>query len=280
MNFIFIADFFVDEILGGGELNNEELISILKEKGHIVTKIKSRNVVSEFLQENKDNFFIISNFIQLGEINKSYLTKTKYIIYEHDHKYLRSRNPALFENYVAPKDEIINYEFYKNARAIFCQSSLHSDIVKKNLNLKNIINLGGNLWSEKALIVIKEHSMKNKTHKCSIMHSNIEHKNTRDAVTYCEYKQIPYELIPPASYETFLDNLSNNSKLIFFPKTPETLSRIVVEARMMNMGVITNSRVGASSEPWFEEKGEKLIGIMRNKKNEILEKVVGAFIGE
>jgi len=280
VNFVFIADFFVDEILGGGELNNEELILTLEGKGHNVTKIKSKNVVSEFLRENKDNFFIISNFVQLTEINKSYLAKMKYIIYEHDHKYLRSRNPALFENYLAPKIEIINYEFYKNARAIFCQSSFHAEIVEKNLNLKNIINLGGNLWSDSALLIMEKYSMKNKTHKYSIMNSNIDHKNTRDAATYCEYKQIPYELISPSSYETFLDNLSNNSKLIFFPKTPETLSRIVVEARMMNMGVMTNSRVGATSEPWFKEKGEKLIEIMRNKKVEILEKVVGSFIDE
>ena len=277
LNFVFIADFFVDEIPGGGELNNEELILILKKRGHIVTKMKSKTVNPNFLRENKDNFFIISNFVQLEEINKSCLTKMKYVIYEHDHKYLRSRNPALFEDYLAPKDEIINYEFYRNARAVFCQSAFHSEIVEKNLNLKNIVNLGGNLWSDSALSKMSEYSMKNKTNKYSIMNSNIAHKNTRDAATYCEYKQIPYELISPSSYETFLDNLSNNSKLIFFPKTPETLSRIVVEARMMNMGVVTNSRVGAASEPWFNEKGKKLIEIMRNKKTEILEKVVEAF---
>lgn len=269
MKFVFIADFFVDEILGGGELNNEELFLILKEEGHEVLKIKSQNVTTEFLYNHRDENFVIFNFIYLKEAHKSSLSKIKYIIYEHDHKYIKSRNPADYSDYLAPKSEIINYDFYKNAKAVFCQSKFHAEIVEKNLNLNNIINLGGNLWSEETLSTMREHSVKNKTQKCSIMHSNIEHKNTRDAVIYCEYKQIPYELIPPTSYETFLDNLSNNSKLIFFPKTPETLSRIVVEARMMNMGVITNSRVGASSEPWFQKKGEELIEIMKNKRETI-----------
>ena len=34
MKFVFIADFFADEVLGGGELNNEELIHILSSSGN------------------------------------------------------------------------------------------------------------------------------------------------------------------------------------------------------------------------------------------------------
>ena len=32
--FVFIADFFADEIPGGGEMNNDELCSILASYGH------------------------------------------------------------------------------------------------------------------------------------------------------------------------------------------------------------------------------------------------------
>ena len=274
MNFIFIADFFVDEVLGGGELNNEELIYLLLNSGFSTQKIKSRDLDEATLRENENNFFIISNFIHIKEEIKKKIMGLKYIIYEHDHKYIKSRNPALYDNYLAPKQEIVNYDFYKNAKSVLCQSKFHADIVEKNLNLDNIINLGGNLWSEEALLKMGEYSQKHKMDKYSIMNSVIEHKNTRDAVVYCEYNRIPYELIPPAPYTQFLNNLSNNSKLIFLPKTPETLSRIIVEARMMNMGVITNSKVGASSEPWFEKKGEELINIMRTKRQEILQKVL------
>jgi len=279
MSFVFVADFFADEILGGGELNNEELISLLSVESSVI-RVKSTAATLDFLREHKEKHFIISNFIGLKEECKSYLSEVKYVIYEHDHKYIRSRNPAMYEDYLAPKSEIVNYEFYKNAQAVFCQSAFHAEIVRKNLDLENIVNLGGNLWSEESLERMLEYSKKKKLKKCSIMASNIEHKNTREAVQYCEYKRIPYELIHSSPYYEFLDKLSNNLKLVFFPKTPETLSRIVVEARMMDMGVTTNSRVGASSEDWFEKKGEELISIMRLKRQEILEKVLAAFENE
>ena len=73
--------------------------------------------------------------------------------------------------------------------------------------------------------------------------------------------------------------MSKNKKLMFFPKTPETLSRICVEARMMNMSVVANKNVGASYEDWFSLKGVKLVDLMRRKKktvtSDILEYVNG-----
>ncbi len=44
MKICFIADFFADEINGGGELSNEELINILST--HDVTKVKSHRFSS------------------------------------------------------------------------------------------------------------------------------------------------------------------------------------------------------------------------------------------
>ena len=44
MKIIFIADFFVEQILGGGELNNDELLKMLVQDGHEVLKINSHLV--------------------------------------------------------------------------------------------------------------------------------------------------------------------------------------------------------------------------------------------
>jgi len=277
-NVIFVADFFADEIPGGGELNNEELIKLLISKDCKTKKINSHLISTDFLKDNKDCDFIVSNFVRLNQECIKYLTNhLNYVIYEHDHKYLITRNPATFENYVAPKNLICNYEFYKSAKAVICQSKFHADIVKRNLGFDNIVSVGGNLWSEEVLEKIKEYSLKEKKDKCSIMNSHIEHKNTREAIFYCKHKNLEYDLIDSCSYYEFLDRLSNNDKLVFFPKTPETLSRIVVEARMMGMSVIINKRVGASSEEWFEHKGEDLINVMKNKRNEILNLVESVF---
>ena len=110
---IFIADFFQEDITGGGELNNEQLINLLEEKGHAVVKFQSHIVTPGIINDYRDAFFIVSNFINLSLKCRQMLTELRYIIYEHDHKYLRSRNPATYENYKADSKNILNYFFYK-----------------------------------------------------------------------------------------------------------------------------------------------------------------------
>ena len=62
---VFIADFFVEQIVGGGELNNYELTHLLREGGISVTECQSHTVQLDFLKKNQDTFFIISNFMNL-----------------------------------------------------------------------------------------------------------------------------------------------------------------------------------------------------------------------
>lgn len=279
MNICLIDDFFIEDgLLGGGELNNNELVLLLKQNGNEVSKINSHKVTVEYLKNNKDLNFIISNFIRLGNDCIDYLTSNlNYVIYEHDHKYLAERNPAFYEDFKAPKDKIINFNFYNNAKNIFCQSEFHSSIVRKNLELDNIISLGGNLWSLEILQIIEEISKKEKNDICSIMDSKILHKNTHGAISYCANKGLKYDLISSDDYITFLNRIGKNKKLVFFPQTPETLSRIVVESRMMGMSIITNDMVGATKEKWFPSKGAELINIIKQKRSTIPEIIEMSF---
>ena len=273
----FVADFFAEHVLGGGELNNEELIELLKAKGISVVKKRSFEVNQQYVK-NSDEAFIIANFIGLSEESKFELQqKSRYIIYEHDHKYLTNRNPAHFKDFVAPKEAIINYEFYEKANAVFCQSEFHQKIIQKNLNLDNIENLSGNLWNVESLQLMREISHRTKKNSCSVMDSDIAHKNTAEAVKYCLFKNLKYQLISDSNYCSFLEKLGENDKFVFFPKTPETLSRVVVEARMMGLSVITNNLVGATHEPWFKQKGPELIDTIETKREEIPSKVLKAF---
>jgi len=271
MKIIFIADVFVEDgILGGGELNNDEFIKIALSRDIDVFKTNSRFVTPKFINENIGADFIIANFIQLSDESKNLLaSKANYAIYEHDHKYLDSRNPSVFENFKAPKKNIVNYEFYKCAKAIFCQSKFHSDIVKLNLELDNIYSLGGNIWTLNALNFMLDVSKQEKEEFYSIMESNIPHKNTADAIRYCTHKKYPFRLIESTNYYDFLRKLGKNKYFVFFPGTPETLSRIVCEARMMGVSVIANKSIGAVHEPWFSKKGKDLIDHMIAKRDKI-----------
>ena len=148
MKLVFIADVFAHQLIGGGELNNKEFIDICIANNQDVTMINSHLVTLEDLKSNKNSNFVVGNFINLSESWRKYIIEnTKYIIYEHDHKYLRNRNPALYKDFKAPKKEIVNFDFYKNAMAVLCQSLFHKNIVVSNLNIENVVSLGGNIWS-------------------------------------------------------------------------------------------------------------------------------------
>ena len=167
------------------------------------------------------------------------------------------------------KNELANLAFYKKATAIFCQSKLHAETVEKNLKLKTIHNLSGNIWDLSSLNLLENISSKSKQNKISIWDSTNPIKNTAKAVAYCKVKNVPYELVGSLPYSEFLEKLGQNETFLFFPETMETLCRVVVEARMMNMKAITNGVLGATSEEWFSLKGKELIDLMRQKRESI-----------
>tara|TARA_Y100000385_G_scaffold289115_1_gene357601 strand:+ start:276 stop:1112 length:837 start_codon:yes stop_codon:yes gene_type:complete len=264
---VYICDYFIKHVLGGAEINDDVLINEILKPTFDTRQVQSNVVNLEFLREEVDSLFIIGNFINLSKNCKEYLQNNcKYIIYEHDHKYLISRNPVLFENYKAPPKEIINIDFYANALRIIAQSNFHKKIIEKNLNIENVFSIGGNLWPESILKEIKLMNKNTKISSIAILNSSIPHKNTAEAVRYCEAKDLNYTLIKDRNYKEFLKKLNSCSTFLFLPKTPETLSRVVVEARMLGLKTITSKNIGALYEPWFKLKGDDLVEAMEKKK--------------
>jgi len=268
---IFVADFFSNEVNGGGELNNDEFISLVKEKGYDINPIKSSLLTSDIIKNSSDCHYIFGNFLMLAPSVYQYILDSdlEYSIYEHDHKYLVTRDPSKYENHIAPKDHLTNELFYQKAVAIFCQSKLHKETVQNNLKLDTIHNLSGNLWSLDSLSLLQENSVKKKKEAISVWNSTNPIKNTSKAIAYCKIKKLPYELIGPLPYRDFLEALGRNDRFLFFPETMETLCRVAVEARMMNMKTITSGHLGATSEDWFSLKGKELVSLMKSKRDTI-----------
>ena len=99
MKIAFISDLFLsDGIVGGAELVNDCLITRLRTRGYQVVPKHSHSPIN--LEEY--DFFIVSNFINMPEEVKESLYDKDYIIYEHDHKYLKNRNPSVFPDFRRP----------------------------------------------------------------------------------------------------------------------------------------------------------------------------------
>jgi GT2 family glycosyltransferase len=205
---IFIADFFVDQVAGGGEFVNEEVIRRLEDCKYSVEKKRSQEMTLQFIEDSKDCFFIVGNFIALSKECRQALKGKRYVIYEHDHKYLTTRDPSHFSDYFDPI------------------------------------------------------------------------KGTTEAMAYCDQQNISYNLIGSPNYHEFLADLATYETLVFFPRTLETFCRFAVEARMLGCKVITNEKIGAISQNWFNKKGSDLISLIRKEQENPINALVDIIQGK
>jgi len=271
MKIAFISDLFLsDGIIGGAELVNDCLISRLRDRGYKVDARHSHTSIDVLAYD----FFIVSNFVNMSQELKESLYDKNYIIYEHDHKYLKNRNPSVFPDFKAPPHMIVNEKFYRSARAVFCQSNIHAEVVRKNLSIRNVINTGCSLWHDSQIATLRKNVGNEKKPIYAIMDSTNLIKGTSEAENYCIQNNMPYEKIPFSEFDEFIERLSSYSGLVFFPKTLETFCRAVMEARMVGCKLVTNNLNGCTHEEWFPKyKGEELIDFVESKQEEVVDKV-------
>lgn len=260
----FLADFFSTDIVGGAELNDSVLLDGLASHGIEVIKLKTSDLTDEDVIKN--DLFIVSNFVNLSERHKNMVMLKKYIIYEHDHKYVSNRNPAAFPNFKVPKNQLINVEFYRNAHAVVVLSEICKSVIEECLDIDNVINIGCSLWSNDKLDYISKIDTSNKKDKYCIINSPNPIKGTREAIVFCDKNNLDYELIGPLPEKELLEKLSQYEFFVFIPHVLETLSRVVVEAKMLGCKVLTSKKlIGAASEPWYDLVGTDLIRTIRNR---------------
>tara|TARA_Y100000592_G_C5477915_1_gene323490 strand:+ start:1712 stop:3328 length:1617 start_codon:yes stop_codon:yes gene_type:complete len=274
---VFVSDFFADQVQGGAEIYDALLVQQLESKGVKVCKFNSHEFTDKHfkLYEKTGFMFLVSNFVNLSESVKKLMQiySDRYCILEHDHKYLKNRNPADFKNFKAPREMIINQEFYRSAKQVFCQSVKHAEVLSLNLGIDNVTNLGCSLWSKEQLELISS-KICEKNSKAAIINDPNVIKGTKEAVAVCESKNIDYDLLPKAGYEDYLSTLAKYETFVFFPKTLESFCRVLLEARMMGCKLVTNNLNGCTYEPWFRGlKGQDLIDYVDSQRDVVVTKI-------
>ena len=279
----FIADLFFDEgFYGGAERCNDVLIKEFFNvkfndyKNNMFVTIACSKLKPQIIEKNLNSTFFICNFMSLSEECKKTFTNKKidYIIVEHDHKYVKSNNPGIYPNMLSNEEGLQNTEFYKNARAVLCQSAYACEVFFKNIALNNLVNLGGNLWSKNDLNLLKQtlktaRSTGERDPRWAVLNTNNENKGTPETVEYCLKNKLPYQLIGDSNYQQFLKQISNHSGIAFFPRWVETFNRFLVEARALGCKIMTNNRVGCVEDNWMNYKGQELINQMELMKPRI-----------
>lgn len=270
----FIADFFADNIRRGAELCNEAMLQHLNWANRCYRSHEAKIIDPRYS-------YIISNFVNLSEEVKQQLIKYKnYIIYEHDHKYTPTRNPFVNPDGsknpdgIVPNKFKINQDFYKNAKVVICQTDWHQKQLAKNLDC-TLDNIHGSFYTNEDLeLITKLRVIVPKKDKYAIFNdspiiylsngstynqgNNIKNKN--EAIQYCIDNKLKYVFIPRINDKIlFWKTLGSFKHFVFFPDIPETCSRLIIEAKMLGVNVITNENSGAYHEDWFKLNGIDLI---------------------
>lgn len=269
MRKILISDFTTKEVPHGG---SEWVNQVLIEKFGLEFEYSQR--VTSF---DKENFYVISNISLMNPLLVRQIPTLDYIIIENDYKICPSRHPWTFPDSIIPQNQRINYDLYKNAKAVFVQTNDHLSVYKANDVEANFINLHTSIWSDSDLDLLDEIRLKTKikNNLYGVYETNNFIKNTIGSVKHCRDNNFPYSLIPNMhKREVFLTHLGKCSSLVFLPIARETFCRLVVEAKCLEMEVITTKNYGASKEGWFEVlSGKELIEFLRDQTKNNIEKI-------
>ena len=262
----YISDFFIEDFQGGAELSDNVLIQFLKENNIEIEKIKCSKF--DFNSTNTKSY-IISNFVSLSEKNKNLLIKGEapYIIIERDQKYVRSRNTVEYPDFIAPQSEVINRDFYAAASIVFCLTSKQMEIMNEHLNLNNLKNLGCTQFSIEQLKILSDNINTQKNEKYVV----IKGKRWDKAKAICNQNGLQYDVLEKQDYEIFINNLSKYKGIVFFSHAFESCCRLLIEARILNLSILTDNRNGCTYEDWFKEhKGRDLLDFVENKTKETM----------
>jgi len=275
---ILIADYFKEEVFGGAEIVDEEIVKILIENDYEVHKIKCESLTETIVNNiiKTGCKVLVSNFAKMPPniIHYMVTNRCQYSIIEHDHKYVQSRDVTNFKDCLVPADMVINRNFYANAENIFCQAESHAQLVSRNLGMETI-SLSTSIWSDEDLDIIEKYCSKPKNGKTMVLGSKTPYKNTKLAQTVCENNNIDYDTVGPLPFPELMSKMAEYSEVLFLPAFQESFNRFIVEAKMLGCRVKTNNRNGATSEKWFKKlSGLELINFIRNSKKEFISKIL------
>jgi len=268
MRKILISDFTIKEVPNGG---SEWVNQVLMEKLNI--EFQYSQLVDSF---DPSAIYIISNISTMKPELVRQIPSLNYVIMEHDYKICNSRHPWRYPNSIIPINERVNYDLYKNAKAVFVQTKDHQGVYESNDVEGNFINLHSSIWSDDDLSLLKKVLDNNiiKNGKTAIYDTNNWIKNTKGSIQYCSDKFLKYELIPVQKQrKDFLNKMAKCSNLAFFPIAKETFCRLVVEARCLELNVITVRNYGATVEDYFDLSGIELINYLKNQTTENINKI-------
>ena len=260
---IFIADYFINDGIGGAELTTDAIMRFGAQKEFNIAATHCHKLNKDILEQNKEDcHFIVCNFVQLQDDVKLYMIKnSSYSIIEYDYKICKYRSYELHEKLTGKPCDCetqfagkLTSAFYGYAEKVWFMSEKQKNMIQSKVPvLKNencqVLN---SVFSAGDIRFINSIKNNEKNNKYLILNSDSPVKGTLECVEYAEKNNIEYEKISNLQYHEMLIKLSTSKGLIFMPVASDTCPRLVMEAKMLGCDLILNEHVQHQEESWFD----------------------------
>ena len=296
VDLIVVADFFANELIGGGELTLEAILDACPFK---IERIKSNEITERFIQVNKDKHWIFGNFAGVSRSNLIEIIRTvrKYSVIEMDYKYCRFRSSHIHKIQTGQECDCNQQDcgrfilgMFNRASQVFFMSEGQLNEYKRlfpimeKMAFKLVVQ--GSTFSKKDLNLIKEligksleekinsyavarpgypagqiilESAKQKADKWLVLSGGSAIKGQKETEEYCKANNIPYDLVGGnVGHELFLLVMSCYKGLIFHPVGFDTNPRITIEAKLLGLELDLNDNVQNKYDSWFNQDIDSL----------------------
>lgn len=282
---VFICDNFADKFIGGAELSLQVHIDTCP-----FPKVLVRS--SEFDPKKfnpKRDFLVFGNYFNLKhEFYGDIATRFRYVIEECDYKYCTHRSSHKHKAFTG-KDCDCHLTGYGNEVFAFMFSAdwmfWKSDRQRGEYlrlfgygNQKNGDYLSpldslygtvvGGVFSDADLDYILSLASTPKQPRYFVLYSGSWIKGYNNAARYCRENGLkPFEVgnIP---YRDCLKEMASCEGIVYLPNGFDVSCRMITEAKLLGLKIITNNLVQHVTEPWFTGSQEDRVAFLRSRNPE------------
>lgn len=260
---IFVADYFVEDYVGGAELTTEALIQSAVDI--TVQKVHSKDVSLAMLKSASDKHWVFTNATAMNpNLFPTIIGNLSYSVVEYDYKFCQYRS---IEKHKAEAgvpcdchDQIhgkMTSAFFHGSKSLWFMSE---DQEKRYTDrfpflLKNDSVVLSSVFDDSFFAMVNKNQQnpvpKEERTKWIVLGSRSWIKGFEDAELHCKTNNLEYEVVWNVPYNELLEKLSKSKGLVYLPRGGDTCPRMVIEAKALGCELILNEHVQHANEEWF-----------------------------
>ena len=287
---IFVSDFFRDEYGGGAEISTDALYQSSPVKTYL---LKSSDVDDKVINKGMQKLWVFFNFTQVNyNLFPSIVANCHYYIVEYDYKFCAYRS---VEKHKVDTDSecdchntqhgMLTSALFAGAEHVFWMSKSQHEIYQSRFPFltEEKSSVLSSIFDVKDLEFIENLRKVRKTNPLSVsdryivLNSTSWIKGVSDTQKYLDDNKIPFDLVSGLSYYDMLRVLSENSGLAFMPLGGDTCPRIVIEAKLLGLTLLTNENVQHTTEDWWRGDIDSIETYLLDGHNRFWDKMTGFF---